>query len=110
MAIPITEGVQAATAIAQTISNIVDQAKRRKFEQSLALLNSKQVNELNQKMLEANTESQRLQILSDSLIQYAIANEQSTKTSKVMLLVLAGGLGVCLLTVALIFALKKKNP
>lgn len=98
----------AASMVAQTISNIIDQKKRRDFEQSLSLLNSQQMAELNKKMLAAKTETDRLNILSSSLIQYATANKQASANAKVVMLGISGVLAVSLLIVAF-FVLKTKK-
>lgn len=104
----ITGSAQAATMVAQTISNIIDQGKRRKFEQSLASLSNQQQVELNEKMLAATTETQRLQILTQSLEGFAKENERRQKLQKTVMFGIAGTLAIALLVVAF-FTLKTKT-
>lgn len=100
--------VQGVTAIATTISGISDQKKRLQFEQALSLLSNSQQNELNNKLLAANTQTERLQVLSNAILQYTIASQGAADKKQTVMLIVAGLLGVALVTVALIFSLKKK--
>lgn len=108
-AIGVTEGVQAATSIAQTIAGISDMAKRRRFEESLALLSNRQMSELNEKIANAQTESDRLQIISSAIVGYAIANENSAAKKETVMYVIAGGLAVMILAGAIFYAVKRKK-
>lgn len=105
----ITAGANAVSTVASTISNIIDQTKRRQFEQAFALLSARQQLELNEKIAAANTQTERLQILSNNMLQFAIANQASANKSKTTLYFLAGGLGIVLLAAGLLFSLKKKG-
>lgn len=59
----ISSGVNAATSVVATIAGINDQKKRLAFEQNFALLNFDQQAKLNQLLLNAQSESERLAIL-----------------------------------------------
>lgn len=109
MAIGITQGVQAASMIAQTISGIIDQGKRRKFEQAIALLSNQQQKELNDKLLAAQTESQRLQILSESVVSYASENAKAKQQKQMVMYVIVGFLAVAVLGAAIILGRKKST-
>lgn len=106
--IGLTEGVNAAATIANTISGIVDAGKRREMEQALSYLSSQQRAELERQVAAANTQTDRLQILSAGLVQFAIANEASGNKSKTSLLILAAVLSVVVLTAAIVL-LKTKD-
>jgi hypothetical protein len=107
---PVTIGatVQGVTAIASTVANIKDQAKRTQFQQELSLLSNSQQNDLNNKLLAANSDTERLQILSDAVLQFTIASESTQQKTQSTMLIIAGVLGAVLLAVALVYALKKK--
>lgn len=105
---PVGAAVQAATAIAQTVSGIIDQTKRRQFEQALASLSNQQQNELNNKLLAARTESERLQILSSSIVSYAAQNAQAAQKKQTVIYVIVGVMMLGLLTVAVIMGKRKK--
>ncbi len=104
---PISSAVGAATMVAQTVANIVDQNKRRQFEQSLSLLSVSQTAELNEKLLRANTQNERLAILSDTMVKVAISNQQAANRTKTILLIAAGAIGVALLVVAVVLSKRK---
>lgn len=106
---PISSAVQAGAAIANTIAGISDMNKRRRFEEALALLSNRQQDELNQKILQANTENERLEILSNSLVQYAIANDSNSAKQETVMYILAGALAAIILVSAIVYAIKKKN-
>lgn len=104
MPVGVTEGVQAAAVIAQTVSGIVDQTKRRQFEQSLAGLSLRQQEQLADKLRDANTQSDRMAIMSNSLLQFAIANENNASGADTKLLIIAGVLGIVLIGAAILIS------
>src|SRR5947209_655462 len=65
--------VQAGTAIAQTIAGISDLNKRRKFEQTLAMLSNEQQQALNQQLLQTNNDNTRLQMLTSAVTNIRVA-------------------------------------
>lgn len=69
----ISSSISAATnigaSIFSTLANISDQKKRRLFEQNLATLSLDQQKKLERELMDANSESQRLAILSNALTQ-----------------------------------------
>lgn len=103
---PVSAAVQAGTAIANTIAGISDMNKRRRFEQSLALLSNRQQQELNEKLMKADSQNQRLQILSDSMVQYAIANETGAAKKETVMYIIAGALAVVILIGAIVYVKK----
>ena len=105
---PITAGAQAGSMITQTVSNIIDQGQRIKFEQSLALLSNQQLNTLNEKLLKANTQIERLQILSDSVVEYASANAKAKQTKQTVMYVIVGVIAIGVLGGAIFLSFKNK--
>lgn len=57
----------AATAVVGVLATVNDQNKRRAFEQNFAALNFDQQDKLNKLLLDANSETERLAILTQSL-------------------------------------------
>lgn len=105
----VTGAVVAAIAIAKVIDNINDKTKRRRFEQAVADLSNRQQQELGERLLKAQTETERLKILSDSIVEFAAANQASADKQKTIMFIIAGSLGVILMGIALIVVLKKKK-
>ncbi|HEX4850550.1 MAG TPA: hypothetical protein VFV08_07085, partial [Puia sp.] len=86
----ITSGAQAAATIAQTISNIIDQTKRRQFEQAMTLLSNQQQIDLANNLQKAQSEDVKLQLLSSALLQYTISAQQSAdKNNTTMIIITA---------------------
>jgi ssRNA-specific RNase YbeY (16S rRNA maturation enzyme) len=106
---PVSSAIQAGTAIANTIASINDINKRRNFEESLSLLSNQQQKELNDKLLQSNSETDRLSILSNSLVQYAIANDANTAHTDIWIYLIAGLLALGMLGAAIYFSTKKKS-
>lgn len=104
---PISTGIQAATSIATTVAGITDMAKRRQAEIGLNYLTAQQRNELNKQLAAAQTQSERMQILSSAIVQYAIANETQAQKSKTTIYIAAAGLSVALLVVAIVLIKSK---
>ena len=104
----IIAGAQAGSMIAQTVSSIIDQGQRRKFEQSLALLSNQQLSALNEKLLKATTQSQRLQILSDSVVEYASANAKAKQTKQTAMYIIVCVMAVGVLGGAIFLSIKNK--
>ena len=105
----IEEAVQAGTAIASTIAAIGDMNKRRRFEEQLALLSNNQQKQLNERLLQANSDNARLQILSSSMVEYAVANQRSQASKDTVLYIIASALAVVILTTAVVYAVKIKK-
>lgn len=101
--------VDMGLGIATTIAGISDMNKRRRFEESLALLSNRQKQDLNEKLLAAQTQTDRLAILSGSVVDYAIANENSASRKETTMYIIAGCLAAVILTAAIIYAVKKKK-
>lgn len=93
----------------KTILSIKDDKQRQKFQASLALLDSKQQKELNQLLLNAKSETDKLNILSSAVVQYAIANESRAANKETVMYIIAGVIGVTLLAAAIIIAVKTKK-
>jgi hypothetical protein len=103
------ETAKVGPEVFKTLLSIKDDKQRQKFEQSLALLSSKQQQELNDKLLNATTQTEKLKILSGSLVQYALANENSAANRETVMYIIAGTLAVVLLTVTVIIVVKTKK-
>lgn len=101
--------VQMGTAIANTIAGINDMNKRRHFEEALALLSNQQQKELNDKLLKANTDTERLSILSENVVQYAIANENGVAKKDTVMYIIAGSLAAIILVSSIVYAIKRKK-
>lgn len=107
-------GGQAAALAISTIANVSDANKRRKFEQNFSLLNADAQRGLNQKLMEAQSESERLTILSQFLTQLnsqRITNLASyysdkEKQKRTTTLVIVGG--IALVAIAIVYFAAKK--
>jgi hypothetical protein len=97
------------------ISTINDVNKRRKFEQNFAQLTLDQQKGLELKLLDTNSQSERLKILGEYLTQLnsqRIANlanfySDKEKSKRTNLLIIAGGVGI-LAIIATIIILKRR--
>jgi hypothetical protein len=101
--------VEMGTAIANTIAGISDMNKRRRFEEALGQLTTQQQKELNEKLLRVNSQTDRMAIMSESVVQYAIANENSIARKDIALYIIAGSLALVVLVGAIIFKIKAKK-
>jgi hypothetical protein len=107
-------GGQAAALAISTIANVSDANQRRRFEQNFSLLNADAQKGLNEKLLQAQSESERLTILSQYLTQLnsqRIANLASfysdkEKQKRTTTLLIAGGIVVVGIAIVY-FAFKK---
>jgi len=107
-------GGQAAALAISTIANVSDANQRRRFEQNFSLLNADAQKGLNEKLLQAQSESERLTILSQYLTQLnsqRIANLASfysdkEKQKRTTTLLIAGGIMVVGIAIVY-FAFKK---
>lgn len=99
--------VAAASAIMGAIGKINDAKRRQQFANALQLLTNDQKIELSNRLLKATTQADRLAIVTDGITEFRSANERAAAAKKVMLLMIAGGLGLVLLTIATIYYLKK---
>ncbi len=104
---PVSAVVQIGTATAQTIASIQDMNKRRNFEQSLALLNSDQKNELEKQLMATNDRTARFGIMSGTMTQFLIANQTAGAKNDVLMYSVAGGLAIVLLVMVVIFVKRK---
>jgi hypothetical protein len=100
--------VSAATSVASTISDLVLAGKQQNYLQALGSLDQRQQIELAEKLRAAQTDAERLQILSSSMTQYLIENDKQAKKSSMILYIAAGVLAVALLGLA-IWASKTKS-
>jgi hypothetical protein len=83
--------ISAGTAIASTIASISDMNKRRKFEQTLAMLSNEQQQELNQQLLATNNDNTRLQMLTNAITNIRVAGVQTIgKNETTKMIVIAG--------------------
>lgn len=107
-------GGQAAALAISTIANVSDANQRRRFEQNFSLLNADAQKGLNEKLLQAQSETERLTILSQYLTQLnsqRIANLASFYSDKerqkrTTTLLIAGGIVVMGIAIVY-FAFKK---
>lgn len=105
---PVSAGIDIAGSIANTISGISDATKRRNAEIGLNYLTAQQQADLNERLAQTQDQNERLQILSNAIIQYSIANQTAAQKSKTTMLLAAAGLSVALMVMA-IFLFKKSN-
>lgn len=110
----ISSGGDIASTAISVIGNIQDKKKRALFENNLALLTADQQKALERSLISANTESERLKILSERLTQLNIQRvsniasvyaEQEKKKRNQQLL-LAGGI-LLILAGAVLIIVKK---
>jgi hypothetical protein len=107
-------GGQAAALAISTIANVSDANQRRRFEQNFSLLNADAQKGLNEKLLQAQSESERLTILSQYLTKLnsqRISNLASfysdkEKQKRTTTLIIAGGIVV--VGIAIVFFAFKK--
>lgn len=99
---PISAGVNVAATIANTVAGISDMAKRRNAEIGLNYLTAQQKNELAIQLSKAQTQTERMQILSSAIVSYAIANENNAARSNNIMYLAAAGLSVAFLVMAII--------
>lgn len=93
-------GVNEATAIAQTINQVADAKARRDYEFALSRLDSDRQEALNKQMLRAKNQTERLQILINSISNLKaeesrarIQGKQTSERNKVILII-GGGLAL----------------
>lgn len=110
---------QAVTGISQalvtTIASIGDAQKQQQFQQAVNRLNAQQQNDLNTKLLNANSENQRISILSNYLTNLNIqrinniSGQNIAQTNKNLIneLLLIGGVFL-VAVVGIVFMVKKK--
>lgn len=106
---PIGGAVSALSGIADTIAGISDENKKRQFQEQLAVLSNQQQSELNDKLLAANSQTQRLQILSDGLVQYAIANQANEAKKTTSMYIIAVVLVAIIFTGVIIYSVKTRG-
>ena len=94
---PISAGIQAGTAIAGTVASIIDQTKRRQFEQTLSLLTNEQQQQLNQQLLAVNDDNARMQILTNAVANIRISGVNAVGKSETTKLVVIAGSAVMVL-------------
>lgn len=104
---PITSGIQAAAAIAQTISAISDTNKRRNYEFAIGRMSADRQQELNKQMLAANTLNERLAILANAVATVKAQEVRSriegqTSAERNQLFIIIGGAFAILVTAYLI--------
>lgn len=104
---PITSGVQAAAAIAQTISAINDTNKRRNYEFAIGRMSADRQQELNKQMLAASTLNERLAILANAVATVKAQEVRSriegqTSAERNQLFIIIGGAFAILVTAYLI--------
>lgn len=100
---------QAVAIIGQVVSGINDQNKRRKFEQTLAMFSEEQQVALSDKLLRSQTQTARLEILTRVIADFNIQQQKAQNKKEIMLVLVAGSLVAVIITVSLIYALKKKT-
>ena len=81
-------------------------AQRRRFEQAFANLSLNEQMKLEAQVAAAKTESDRLAILSNNLVQFLISAQTANQKADTQMYIIAGGLGVVLMIVAVVFAIK----
>ncbi len=105
----VSTGVSALAGIASTIAGISDMKKRRDYEFAMGLLSNAQQKELNEKLLKANTQNERLQILSSAILQYTISAQASADKSNRVMLIIAAGVAATLIIGAIVYAVAAKH-
>lgn len=105
----VSTGVSALAGIASTIAGINDMKKRRDYEFAMGLLSNAQQKELNEKLLKANTQNERLQIMSSAILQYTIAAQNSADKSNRVMLIIAASVAGILIIGAIVYAVAVKR-
>lgn len=83
--------------------------KRRDYEFAMGLLSNAQQKELNEKLLKANTQNERLQILSSAILQYTISAQSSADKTNQVMLIIAAAIGVTLIIGGIVYAVVKRK-
>jgi hypothetical protein len=111
---PITAGIGAATQIAGTIAQISDMSKRRDFDFALGRLSLAEKTALERELGRANTQAQKLAILTQAvssirsaevtqkLVNKGMAEADERKKERMMIYLIVGGGLALILTVVLI--------
>jgi len=110
---PITAGIGAAAQVAQTIANIVDMQKRRDFDQAIGRLSLAEKMALDRELGRANTQAQKLAILTNAvsairsaevtqkLVNKGMAEADERKKERMMIYLIVGG-GIALIGAVLL--------
>ncbi len=93
------------SSVAGVLTQVNDAKKRREFEQALSTMSQTQQNALNEKILRAKNDNERLSILINAVAQIKIgqASAKTDKDTKMAMIIIGGGVAL-LLT---IFMIKK---
>jgi hypothetical protein len=110
---PITAGIGAATQIVGTIAQISDMQKRRDFDQAIGRLSLAEKTALERELGRANTQAQKLAILTNAvsairsaevtqkLVNKGMAEADERKKERMMIYLIVGG-GVSLIVAVLL--------
>lgn len=99
---PVSAGIQAAVSIASVTSQMVDRDKRRNYEFALSRLSADQQKALNRKLAAAQSQTDRLAILTSAIAQInaQTASEkiraQSRREMTTAILIVGGGVALIL--------------
>lgn len=102
---PVTSSVQAAAVIANTVSGIIDQTKRRQFEQQITLLSSSQQIQLANRIQNETNLNDKLAVLNDGVFGYLAQTSNQSQMNTIILIVVA----VAALLGTLYFVMKNKT-
>lgn len=91
--------------IGKTAVSAIDSTKKRQLEQAIAAMGASQQKELNQQLVSAQTQSQKLQIVLDTIGKYEAEQQKQKAQTKNILII--GGV-VLIFSGILLIALKNK--
>lgn len=91
--------------LGKTAVSAIDSTKQRQFNQAIAAMGASQQKELNQQLVTAQTQSQKLQIILETIGKYEA--EQQRQKSQTRNILIIGGI-VIVVSGILFMALRKK--
>lgn len=99
-------GVKAFTNITSSITSVVDTGKKRQYEQAVSNLSFEQQKKLNEQLLKAKSQQDRIAILSNVALQ--VQESKKARQTKEIIILSVVVLGSALAILAAVYVLKKK--
>lgn len=100
---------QAIAIIAQTVAAIGDRKRQIRFSQTLELFSQDQQLALSEKLMRAQTQTARIEILIKTIADFETQQQKLKDSRDVKMTIVAAGLAALLLGVSLFYVLKHKS-
>lgn len=101
--------VQAAAVVGGVVANILDAKKQREFNEKFQAYSLTQQIALADRIQAATTQTEKLAVLSRSIVEFDIANEKEKSRRQNIAYIVMGGIAVLLLGTAIIMSVKNKS-